>query len=171
MRTGDALTLNADGLVVPIYTREDRLMEEQLRCTCGAWDKIEEALETLASSEKARKLTWVIHNKRLEFMAEIAGIGVNVNGACQLGAAILELADKVKPPKPKEREWRVGDEFLHPNGDRYLMTEYNKRGSRDGPSCNLLGIGFDGFSGLHVSQMKREGWRNLTIEGEQAGEK
>ena len=132
----------------------------QLRCTCGFAEKVEGALERILSRKKGINFR---HSENIlcawdnETDYEVECVNL-----CDLPASILELADKVKPPKPKERESQVGD----------VMQEISRGGV-------YLVIGFDGDGNptLNKDHFRRRGilspsqWRNLSIEAEQAGEK
>ncbi|KKN61946.1 hypothetical protein LCGC14_0517150 [marine sediment metagenome] len=167
---GDMITIDEYGLAVPTYTREDRLMEEQLRCTCGAWDKIEGAFRSFKNLGDGFVISYNdcdydgMPPKRLALKLfknfEHRSHEIDHVNWCDLPAAIMELADKVDPPKPKERGWEIGD------------VVGRKDGSLDPKIVRWLSpheIGVFGF-GAHISHSKSE-YRNLTIEAEQAGEK
>ena len=138
------------------------------RCPCGAFAETEAALERIGHSYGV--LTWYKHIGILEatnHTSRTTGILEKVvcKNACDLPAAIMELRNKVDPPKPKEREWQIGDMVL----------------------CNVAGVDkkvagpwivthsgdelFRHNGGLPgTSALRKDGWRNLTIEAELAGE-
>lgn len=51
---------------------------------------------------------------------------VKCEQSCDIPQALVELADMVDPPKPKEREWRVGDVvMLKPDEEGYVQVRPN----------------------------------------------
>ncbi|KKL25063.1 hypothetical protein LCGC14_2409070 [marine sediment metagenome] len=150
-----------------------------LRCTCGAFAKIEAALERIKKSKDGiykiiydfnRDAQW----ETLEAL-EAPNIyhQVRLDKSCTLPAAIMELADKVKPPPQKEREWRVGDvvELVEPLayeqfkvGMKAVLGDLAIRPPESWPT-NIKHPDSVSLS-LHAGP---KNWRNLTIEAEQAG--
>ena len=120
----------------------------ELRCTCGFADKIEAALERIESVSPTIILD--MEDKELRAFCGEKGQGgwtvpLPKNYKCYLVSGLLELADKVKPPKPKRRQSREGDIMQTPDGS----VQFHKGN-------------FHAYCKDH---------RNLTIEAEQAGEK
>ena len=138
------------------------------RCTCGFAEKVEAALNTILKRTGAGGICWSLDTDEgniLKPLIPSKEYNTKCGAACDLPAAIFELRDKVKPPKPKEREWRVGDIVILRLSDdvvRGLAREIR----------SLSGRRHDGFY-IHgnSAEMGMQGWRNLTLEAEQAGEK
>ena len=135
---------------------------ETQACSCGAWEKVEEALEKIrgafAGDDRCVGLTWRIDDKKNggEFSILDVGKAHSIESSkyrrknvapCDLPVAILELRDKIDPPKPKEREWRPRSDIIY-NPERDLVEFCMSQP--------------DGYC--------RPPWRNLTIEAEQASE-
>ena len=97
-------------------------------------------------------------------------IRVQCKAVCDLPAAIMELRDKVDPPKPKEREWRENDvvEALESSKAVTGRIALVERVS-DGTAF----LNFNGQRGRWTAGQisRRDCWRNLTIEAEEAEEK
>ncbi|KKN01576.1 hypothetical protein LCGC14_1126490 [marine sediment metagenome] len=154
-----------------------------MQCSCGAWDKIEEALERI--QKKYTNVDGTIYGLAWTFgMGKsnannlcVTNVGplctspnevMGVEKPCDLPAAIMKLRDKVDPPKPKEREWRVGDVVQSVSDVRYA------------PGTVAILTGPEKNHGGAVTNLPRGGtgnwfapgndWRNLTREAEQAGE-
>ena len=159
-------------------------MPEQLRCACGAWDKIEEALnifrEKFKEEDRCVSLSWRLDGRWKGLCItdtgklKSAGMELEIDHVemCDLPAAILALRDKVAPPKPKEREWRVGDVLLCTDnyvagfriGDRAIVYELGER-------AKILKVGEDYTDNASVVSVFAAYFTNLTIEAENAGEK
>ena len=145
----------------------------EVRCSCGFAEKIEAAVERIRKAEGFTSLSLGANG---DLWVNISGKGSqSVPKVCNLPAAILELADKVKPPKPKEREWRVGDvvELVEPLayeqfkvGMKAILGDLAIRPPESWPT-NIKHPDSVSLS-LHAGP---KNWRNLTIEGEMAGEK
>ena len=144
-------------------------MSDDLRCSCGFAEKIEAALQRIA--DYGTTLTWDIMNATLDLYDGRKCIEQTlVADPCSLPRAVISTADKVKPPKQKERERRVGDVvafspidktndlYEHGRPEIITATQSNKFHTRLRP--NISGVGHN-----------PKQWRNLTIEAEQAGEK
>ena len=141
-----------------------------LRCTCGAWDKIEEALERIKNGKNGiYKIIYDFNpDAKWEMLEALEHPNichqVRLDKFCDLGPAIIELADKVDPPKPKEREWRVGDKVQSPNGSVGVVYGLmDIVGQDQGAEVQLIESEIK--YGLTPDGAKPE-WRNLTIEGE-----
>ena len=151
--------------------------EEQVKlvdktcCTCGFAEKIEAALERIFGARDRIALILSKNDREIRVVSDeppagvIARVRYSYEQFCDLGLVILELADKVKPLKPEEpREWRVGDiVILRLSGDTVhgLAREIRALSER-----RIEGFYIHG----NPAEMGMKGWRNLTIEAEQARE-
>ena len=135
-------------------------MTDLVRCSCGFAAKTEAALERIRKGREPdqHKLYYAFADGVLAL--ENSDHRITDVAICHLLTAVSELADKVKPPKQKEREWELRD------------IVGRKDGSLDPKIVKWLSphehdvFGF----GAHISHSKSE-YRNLTIEAERAGEK
>lgn len=132
-------------------------MTEQLRCACGVFAKIEAALERIRQNRRPdqHKLYYAFADGVLAL--ENSDHRVVDLAICRVPAAIIELADKVSPPKPKTRGRRIGDK-LENNGNEWIVV-----GLQDGNWWKVIKIG-DGESRRIGGDA--EAWHNLTIAGE-----
>lgn len=83
---------------------------------------------------------------------------------CQIPRRLNILADKVDPPKPKEREWRVGDRLrstLIGDEDEWVITKIVP--AREFP-VQVIQLNTEQKNGLSMDS----NWHNLTIKDEQA---
>lgn len=86
-------------------------MDEPCRC----FEDIEKNLERIVAWPHFGFVKWAHGSAFIEVKKHSGAPGdtkspyVSVNKICNLPSAIKELADKIDPPKPDEREWRVGD--------------------------------------------------------------
>ena len=158
------------GQWIPYTLREVGLMSEQLRCTCGARDKIERVLERIG--EKRDTLMLGLGNCWWLSVPAKGGQHERVitfRNACGIPDALLQAADHVNPPKPKEREWRRGD---------YVKKTDRVDTRIDAGEIRMISEILDQDT-FRIYRMKdseflitsKPGWSNLTIEAEQAGEK
>ena len=140
-------------------------MTEQLRCTCGAWEKVEKALERImrTAPEYHRKLLWDWENGHLRRYNDPADAANSVKcfSVCELASGVVKLADLHDPPKPKEREWRVGDELKDTWDVRWLIVASIEEGWK------VSRIGTREEKNIRDGRV----WSNLTIEAEKVGEK
>ena len=153
--------------MVDEHGEQEMEMQMEQEQTCNCFGEIGKTLERIALSEKARSLKWVIHNGTLEFTAEIPSISLMVSAekVCNLSEAIKEIADKVDPPKPKEREWRVGDELQSiDTGNRIVIVSVSESGC---PRVQYLGRDYKESWGMYPTTS----WRNLSIIAEKGAEK
>jgi len=145
-------------------------MMSDLSCTCGFAEKIEAVLEKIGKTKNV-VVAWCPGVFRLgAYQLSGPAIPTNLGGvktlvelggvnACDIPNRLLEISDKVKPPEPKERGWRIGDVVGRKDGslDPKIVKWFSPHE-----------VGVFGFGG-DISHSKSE-YRNLTIEAEQAGE-
>jgi len=81
---------------------------------------------------------------------------------CDLRAGLLRVADKVDPPKPKDRKWRVGDELEGRLSTHWIITMIALSGE-----VAVQRIGHDESDAIRI----RNDWRNMTIKSEMEAEK
>ena len=134
--------------------------------TCETCRKVEDALNRILNNTS---FTFIKVTKNFVEANIIDGNSpyIGIGAVCDLPIAILELADKVDPPKPKEREWKEGDLVevgydmpQMPPPKTVLIVE--KVGSREIFYTHLRStIGW-------IANQQKEKNRNLTIEAEQA---
>ncbi|KKN79632.1 hypothetical protein LCGC14_0338360 [marine sediment metagenome] len=147
-------------------TWTNRARETQM-CGCGAWEKIEAALERILSRKKGINFrhsenilcAW---DNEMDYEVECANL-------CDLPAAIMELRDKVDSPKPEEREWREGDYV-----ERLDSVDTRIKAGEVRVISEVVGEGRFRIWRKNPAEFhatKDSSWRNLTIEGEMAGEK
>jgi len=142
---------------------------------CVTCRKVEDALERIINWQHFGFVKWAHNSSFIEIQKhpgapnDVKSPFVVVNRACDLPVSILKLADKVDPPKPKERDWRSGDLVM------LTATPYQQL-QNDTP------YELDAYMSFGATwRLKRHGnhfyskrdFRNLTIEAEQAegGEK
>jgi len=136
-----------------------------LRCSCGFVEKIEAALERI--SEKRNTLVLGLDQGNWWLSVPAKGKEdervITFREPCEIASAIIRAADVVDPPEKKEREWRVGDVVKNESrGTLTLVTGFHK----------VIADGGFTIKGQPLTTVySRTGWRNLSVEAEQAGEK
>ena len=152
-------------------------MPDDLRCSCGFAEKIGAALERIVSSTtySGHRIFWDFHQGKLGYPwmnikeNKQGEMVVDAANSCDLSAAIMELSLKVKPPKPREREWRVGDVVMLKDEQSHMTNlERGKPyliSSVDEERGVCVRVGDD-----HEYSIGKSHYRNRTIEAEQAGE-
>ena len=156
-------------------------MSEQLRCTCGAFEKIEEAWGRIYSFVKDRSghegLVFDFEDASLrilnnEMLEEVKGGGipgqvsmVPQNKFKDFASSLQQLADQIPPSKPKEREWRVGDELIDRRGA--LEHRYVICGGTEADGLMIQAINYADQRKWAARSNIKMCYDNLTIESEQ----
>jgi len=135
----------------------------ELRCTCGAWDKIAEAFERIFGTRNRIAMILSKNDREIRIVSDEPPMGVIARAKYSyeqfydLSFIISELADEIDPPKPKEREWQVGDVAMRDIENPIIVSEVCDHTFKYGPN--------------QIYQEYKSLWRNLSIEAEKGAEK
>ena len=150
----------------PRPARLEDLPMSDLRCTCGAWEKLEEAwkrIEAVVGSGKG--LVWNAHSFDGSAILKVLAVEnrtVSCEAFCNIPVALFDLADLHDPPKPKEREWRVGDLVMRLGSIDPHFINYIHEDS--------LAFRHSGYR-EHTNTQDQRDYLNLTILARQSEEK
>ena len=147
---------------------------------CRCFEDIEKALERIRGNSKVSKLEWVFEGVNLPYIRAVGRSGEELGTIyqkwgtedCTLITNLLELADKVDPPKKKEREWRAGDVIemsyemieMPPSGTILIVERIDVENSKIWYTHPRSDIGWN-------ASTQKEKHRNLTMEAEMEVEK